>query len=48
MPLPKVKEKEKASEYLKRCIPVETNAGKSSDQAAAICYAEYKKQTKAK
>lgn len=48
MPLPKVKEKEKASEYLKRCIPVETKAGKSSDQAAAICYAEYKKQTKKK
>ena len=46
--LPKVKPSEKASEYLTRCIPVEVNSGKSTDQAAAICYKEYKEQTKAK
>jgi hypothetical protein len=48
MPLPKVKQGEKASEYLTRCIPVETKAGKSTNQAAAICYKEYREQTKAK
>lgn len=44
MPLPKVKEGEQAVDYLKRCIPIEVEAGKRPDEAAAICYKEYETQ----
>ena len=48
MPLPKIKKDEKKQDYLKRCIPVELKAGKSTNQAIAICSSEYERQKKAK
>lgn len=42
MPLPEKKPYEKLDDYLKRCIPVELEAGKSRKQAAAICAVKYK------
>ena len=44
MPLPTLQEGESRNEYLKRCIPVEIEAGKEQSQAAAICNTEYERQ----
>jgi hypothetical protein len=41
MPLPDKKPFERRDQYLKRCIPVEIQAGKTRAQAAAICNANF-------
>lgn len=44
MPLPSPKPFERLDQYLSRCIPVEIEAGKDRDQAAAICTTYYKEK----
>jgi hypothetical protein len=44
MPLDAPKPGESLEDYLNYCIPVEIQAGKEQDQAAAICISTYKKQ----
>lgn len=36
---------ESEQEFVSRCIADEINAGREQDQAAAICYATYEKET---
>jgi hypothetical protein len=48
MPVDKPKPGETQDQYLKYCIPAEIQAGKESDQAAAICISTYKKQEMSK
>lgn len=38
------KEGESKEEFVSRCIPIEVNAGKSQEQAAAICYSYYEEK----
>lgn len=45
MPVDKPKAGETQEEYLAYCIPAEINAGYEQDQAAAICYETYRKET---
>jgi hypothetical protein len=43
MPI-KRKQGESKEEFVSRCIPIEVNAGKSKEQAAAICYSYYEEK----
>jgi hypothetical protein len=45
MPVDKPKSGETQEEYLAYCIPAEINAGYEQDQASAICYETYRKET---
>ena len=45
MPVDKPKAGETQEEYLAYCIPAEINAGYEQDQASAICYETYRKET---
>lgn len=45
MPVDKPKAGETQEEYLAYCIPAEINAGYEQEQAAAICYETYRKET---
>lgn len=45
MPVDKPKKGETQEEYLAYCIPAEINAGYEQDQASAICYETYRKET---
>ena len=45
MPIDKPKAGETQEEYLAYCIPAEINAGYEQDQASAICYETYRKET---
>jgi hypothetical protein len=45
MPVDKPKSGETQEEYLKYCIPAEINAGYEVEQASAICYETYRKET---
>lgn len=45
MPIDKPKAGETQEEYLAYCIPAEINAGREQEQAAAICYETYRKET---
>lgn len=46
MPVDKPKSGETEEQYLKYCIPAEIKAGYDQEQAAAICYETYRKETK--
>jgi hypothetical protein len=45
MPVDKPKAGETQEEYLAYCIPAEINAGYEQEQASAICYETYRKET---
>ena len=45
MPVDKPKAGETQDEYLAYCIPAEIEAGYEQEQAAAICYETYRKET---
>ena len=45
MPIDKPKAGETQEEYLAYCIPAEINAGYEQEQASAICYETYRKET---
>jgi hypothetical protein len=45
MPIDKPKAGETQEEYLAYCIPAEIKAGYEQEQAAAICYETYRKET---
>ena len=45
MPVDKPKKGETQEEYLAYCIPAEINAGYEQEQASAICYETYRKET---
>jgi hypothetical protein len=46
MPVDKPKAGETEQQYLEYCIPAEINAGYEVEQASAICYETYRKETK--
>jgi hypothetical protein len=43
MPIPQKAPGESKDEYIGRCIASEVASGKPQDQAAAICYSQFKK-----
>ena len=45
MPIDKPKAGETQEEYLAYCIPAEIKAGYEQEQASAICYETYRKET---
>ena len=45
MPVDNPKKGETQEEYLAYCIPAEINAGYEQEQASAICYETYRKET---